>query len=164
VDNARIQIREISGAEVELKIEALEDTKVLANPDMLGIAIQNLLLNAADVLAGLPFPKLIEVKAAVHFEKARILVRDNGPGMPENRREDPFSPGLSLKKGGMGLGLSIVRDCIEAMGGSIGLRPYDGSGACFEITLACSFSEQGIKNLHNPLLGGKRVQAKMAEA
>jgi signal transduction histidine kinase len=130
---------------------------------MLGIAIQNLLLNAADVLAGLPPPKLVEVKAAVHFEKARVLVRDNGPGMPENKRDDPFSPGLSLKKGGMGLGLSIVRDCIEAMGGSIGLRPYDGSGACFEITLACSSLNRGIENIHNPLIGSRQEKAKIAE-
>jgi signal transduction histidine kinase len=101
---------------------------------------------------------LIEVKAAVHFEKARILVRDNGPGMPANRREDPFSPGLSLKKGGMGLGLSIVRDCIEAMGGSIGLRPFDGSGACFEITLACSLMDIEPKIAHGPLISDGELQ------
>jgi signal transduction histidine kinase len=126
-----------SSAEVELRVDAPEGLEVVTNPDMLGIALQNLILNASEALAAVPAPRRIELSASVQFERVRILVRDNGPGMPADRVRDPFSPGRSQKKGGMGLGLSIVRDCIEAMGGTIGLRPPSGTGVCFEITLVC---------------------------
>ena len=150
VDKARTQIEQESGAEVCLRIDAPDDAQILGNPDMLAIAVQNLLLNSADALSSVLPPRRIEIAATTQFEKVRVLVRDNGPGMPLDKRQDPFSPGLSHKKGGMGLGLSIVRDCIEAMGGNIGLRPHDGSGACFEITLACPPPERRDKPLPNP--------------
>lgn len=38
----------------------------------------------------------------------------------------------------MGLGLSIVRDCIEAMGGTVGVRHTGADGTCFEIALVCA--------------------------
>ena len=151
VDRARTQIGKESGAEVCLRIDAPEDAQILANPDMLAIALQNLLLNSADALSSVLPPRRIDIAAATQFEKVRVLVRDNGPGMPLDKCQDPFSPGLSHKKGGMGLGLSIVRDCIEAMGGTIGLRPHDGSGACFEITLACPPPDRRNKPLLNSL-------------
>jgi signal transduction histidine kinase len=38
----------------------------------------------------------------------------------------------------MGLGLSIVRDCMEAMGGTAGVRASGPDGTCFELTLSCA--------------------------
>ena len=148
LEKERPHIRATSGAEVELQMIASDDVEVLANPDMLGIAMQNLLTNSAEALAGADGPRRIEVVATMQFGRVRVLVRDDGPGMPADRSHDPFSPGLSHKKGGMGLGLSIVRDCIEAMGGTIGLRPPDGHGACFEITLVCPSPGRSDSPLH----------------
>jgi signal transduction histidine kinase len=158
VEKAKAQIGNVPGTEVELRIDVPEDVQILANSDMLGIALQNLLLNSAEALAGMPPPRRIEVTAVMQFEKVRVLVRDNGPGLPASKIQDPFSPGLSQKKGGMGLGLSIVRDCIEAMGGTIGLRPPDGTGACFEITLVCPSQDRRDNPLHNSLLGTGQVR------
>ena len=152
VEKAEPEIRGYSRAEIILQIGGMEDIQVLANPDMLGIALRNLLLNSAEALAGIESSGRIEMTATAYLGKVRVLVRDNGPGMPMDRCQEPFSPGLSHKKGGMGLGLSIVRDCIEAMGGTIGMRPPDGSGACFEITLGCPPQGRCDSPLHRSLL------------
>jgi two-component system osmolarity sensor histidine kinase EnvZ len=54
-----------------------------------------------------------------------ITVEDNGPGIPEARREEAFRPfhrldeGRNLQSGGSGLGLSIARDITRAHGGDL---------------------------------------------
>ncbi len=56
---------------------------------------------------------------------AEIAVEDDGPGIPENRREEAFRPfhrldeGRNLQAGGSGLGLAIARDIARAHGGDI---------------------------------------------
>jgi two-component system osmolarity sensor histidine kinase EnvZ len=56
---------------------------------------------------------------------AEIVVEDNGPGIPEARREEAFRPfhrldqGRNLQSGGSGLGLAIARDIARAHGGDI---------------------------------------------
>jgi two-component system osmolarity sensor histidine kinase EnvZ len=56
---------------------------------------------------------------------AEITVEDDGPGIPENRREEAFRPfhrldeGRNLQTGGSGLGLAIARDIARAHGGDI---------------------------------------------
>lgn len=58
---------------------------------------------------------------------ALIVVEDDGPGIPEDRREEAFRPfhrldqGRNLQKGGSGLGLAIARDIARAHGGDITL-------------------------------------------
>ena len=56
-----------------------------------------------------------------------IVVEDDGPGIPESRREEAFRPfhrldqGRNLQSGGSGLGLAIARDIARAHGGDITL-------------------------------------------
>ncbi len=59
--------------------------------------------------------------------KAEITVEDNGPGIPEEKREEVFrpftrlDPARNMNNGGVGLGLTIARDIIFKAGGTIGL-------------------------------------------
>jgi len=62
----------------------------------------------------------------------RYLVRDNGPGVPEEIIDEIFNPFARGKGGGTGIGLSIVRRIVNACGGEITV--YNDSGACFEFT------------------------------
>jgi C4-dicarboxylate-specific signal transduction histidine kinase len=89
-------------------------------------------------------PPRLELAASRQLDKVHLLVRDNGSGLPEDRRLDAFAPGKSHKRTGMGLGLSIARDCIEAMGGALGLRYSGPSGTCFEITLVGAEQIMGV--------------------
>jgi two-component system osmolarity sensor histidine kinase EnvZ len=54
-----------------------------------------------------------------------ILIDDDGPGIPQARREEAFRPfhrldeGRNLQRGGVGLGLAIARDAARAHGGEL---------------------------------------------
>ncbi len=60
----------------------------------------------------------IEVQHAAADRVARIVVADNGPGIPAGEREKLFMPYYSTKRRGSGLGLAIVRRIIAEHGGT----------------------------------------------
>lgn len=74
---------------------------------------------------------------------ALMRVCDRGPGVPEALRErifEPFYrlPGHAEKSGGVGLGLSLVKQIAERHGGSVRCEAREGGGSCFVITLPLS--------------------------
>ncbi|MBE7186593.1 MAG: PAS domain-containing sensor histidine kinase, partial [Methylobacterium mesophilicum] len=58
-----------------------------------------------------------------------------GPGIEPERRGHVFEPFHSTRQGGMGMGLAICRNCIDAHGGSIWVDAGAGGGAAFHFTL-----------------------------
>jgi two-component system nitrogen regulation sensor histidine kinase NtrY len=66
---------------------------------------------------------------------ARILVSDNGPGIPAADRDKLFMPYYSTKRRGSGLGLAIVRRIIAEHGGSIEVADNQPTGTVFTIEL-----------------------------
>ena len=68
---------------------------------------------------------------------ARIIVADNGPGIPAAEREKLFMPYYSTKRRGSGLGLAIVRRIVAEHGGSIELGDNTPKGSRFVIELPC---------------------------
>ena len=67
-------------------------------------------------------------------------VCDRGPGVPADLRERIFEPyfrlpGHAEREGGVGLGLSLVRQIAEAHGGSVRCEAREGGGSCFVIRL-----------------------------
>jgi two-component system nitrogen regulation sensor histidine kinase NtrY len=65
----------------------------------------------------------------------RIVVADNGPGIPASEREKLFLPYYSTKRRGSGLGLAIVRRIIAEHGGSIDVGDNTPNGTRFTIEL-----------------------------
>jgi PAS domain S-box-containing protein len=85
-----------------------------------------------------------EVEKVEKVEKVEISVRDNGPGIPMNRRQSVFEPFVQLDRSlskptdGIGLGLAISRDLARGMGGDlvlVGGEDGGGGGACFGVVL-----------------------------
>jgi two-component system nitrogen regulation sensor histidine kinase NtrY len=68
---------------------------------------------------------------------ARVIVADDGPGIPADEREKLFLPYYSTKRRGSGLGLAIVRRIIAEHGGSIDVGPNTPHGTRFTIELPC---------------------------
>jgi len=72
----------------------------------------------------------------------RLAVIDDGPGIDPALRDSLFEPFVrtsdSKKAGGRGLGLSICRQLIEAVGGELEVSSTPGHGACFSMILPAS--------------------------
>jgi two-component system nitrogen regulation sensor histidine kinase NtrY len=67
----------------------------------------------------------------------RLIVTDNGPGIPAAEREKLFMPYYSTKRRGSGLGLAIVRRIVAEHGGTIEVGDNDPRGTKFTIELPC---------------------------
>ena len=67
----------------------------------------------------------------------RVVVADNGPGIPVAEREKLFLPYYSTKRRGSGLGLAIVRRIIAEHGGSIDVGDNEPRGTRFTIEPPC---------------------------
>jgi signal transduction histidine kinase len=69
-----------------------------------------------------------------------LSVKDNGPGIPEAERARVFDPFYTTKDvgRGMGLGLTISRRVVVAMGGTLSLKSQVGMGTEFTIRVPCS--------------------------
>jgi len=74
------------------------------------------------------------VRVSLRHEQVEVLVDDDGPGIPKNKREDVFKAFYRLESsrnpttGGMGLGLTIARDLVRGLGGDVALAdsPHGG--------------------------------------
>jgi signal transduction histidine kinase len=65
----------------------------------------------------------------------RIVVADNGPGVPAASRAQVFQPFYTTKPKGTGLGLAITRKLVTFMRGTIELAGGEGTGATFVVSL-----------------------------
>ena len=112
-----------------------EPLLVQGDPVLLEWAIESLIKNAVDALAGRG--GVVRVEASATPESgARVRVADNGPGIPRDLQRRIFSPGFTTKDGGWGIGLSLARRIVEqAHGGELNLVDTSEPGATFEIIL-----------------------------
>src|SRR4051794_20802332 len=96
-----------------------ETLNLNADPELLAQAVLNLLRNAIRVTADVRKPIVVLSIARKRHGNFLLQVRDNGPGIPEDKREDIFLPFYTTHKGGSGVGLSFARQVALAHGGSI---------------------------------------------
>ncbi len=83
----------------------------------------NLLINALDALAEVERERRIEIRAALQDGMWRIEFLDNGPGIPEDQRQEVFKPFYTTKQThGTGLGLAMVHQIVGLYGGRIELE------------------------------------------
>lgn len=104
--------------ETQLQVEP-RAVSLNADPELLAQALLNLLRNAIRATGDVAEPFVALSFARETNNHCRIEVRDNGPGIPEDRREDIFLPFYTTHKGGSGVGLSFARQVALAHGGSI---------------------------------------------
>ena len=137
LEQARQETRERSEQQhvpVDLEIDPGAEV-VTADPDRIDLALTNLIANA--VRSGPP-GRPVRVRARRGDGGVRIEVQDDGPGIsPEYQARlfEKFYRVPGSPPGGAGLGLSIVRDVVEAHGGRVGVQSAPGAGATFWIEL-----------------------------
>jgi signal transduction histidine kinase len=123
-------------AEEGARVDAVVDgasTQVVGDERLLRRALRNLLENARRYGGS-----EISVVVSASGNQATVQVCDRGPGVPEAQRErifEPFYrlPGHAEQAGGVGLGLSLVKQIAERHGGSVRCIPREGGGSCFEL-------------------------------
>lgn len=74
--------------------------------------------------------------------EVRLVVSDNGPGIPESVRERLFEPFVSGRQGGTGLGLAIVQRAVAAHRGVILVDSSPELGTTFSIYLPTTWNRE----------------------
>jgi len=119
------------GIELERAV-APEVPAILVDVDKMHRVFDNLVKNAIEAIeadAG-----TVQVRATADgAERVQIEVEDTGPGFPAGM--DPFKLFQTSKPEGTGLGLPIVREIVDAHGGSVTIEPGRAGGACVRIVL-----------------------------
>ena len=120
-------------AGVHLAHDRMVDALVIADRFRLEQVIVNLMQNAIETLDDTVAPV---ITLSIRFEEGRVklIVADNGPGVPEAIQSQLFTPFVTSKANGLGLGLVICRDIVTAFGGELNLHPSD-HGAVFVVAL-----------------------------
>jgi two-component system sensor histidine kinase CpxA len=125
----------------EIKINVAENLQVVAEPELFLRSIANVLRNAIRY-AGHAGPILI---SATHQNEFVILsIEDCGPGIPAEAIAQIFDPfyridtSRSRETGGVGLGLSIVKTCIESCGGTVSCENRHPCGLRVTIQLSAA--------------------------
>jgi PAS domain S-box-containing protein len=106
---------DVSGVEVTVEGSA---PLVRADPELLKIVFQNLLINGAHAMAG---RGQLQVQLQGDGDHSSVAFTDHGPGIPADIRDKIFTPFFTTKIRGTGLGLPTAKRLVEAQGGTIAI-------------------------------------------
>jgi len=143
-----------SGIDVTLDL-AEELPPVLADTDQLHQVFLNLIINAQQALQDHPGPRWVRLSSAYDAGRdlIRVVVADNGPGIPEELRARIFEPYFTTKPVGIGtgVGLAVSQGIVEAHGGTLTVDCPPEGGAEFTVTLPVGSVEvHGVAPPHPP--------------
>lgn len=125
-----------AGATVEVAVE--EGLRALVDARRLEQVLVNLVANASR------YGRTIWISGLRRGDRVMISVEDDGPGVPDElvpHLFEPFVRGPAARGDGSGLGLTITRRLVEALGGTIGYEPRDPTGARFVVWLPVAAEE-----------------------
>ena len=104
---------------------------LLAQPEHISEVFVNVIQNAREVLCN---NGEIQIKTSYEGDyRFRVVIEDNGPGMPEDLLESVFEPYHTTKERGTGLGLAIVRHNTELYGGTVEIESELGKYTRFNL-------------------------------
>ncbi|MEX0844687.1 MAG: HAMP domain-containing sensor histidine kinase [Balneolaceae bacterium] len=132
------------GKAIEVRKNLSAKAKVLANPELLQWAIENLFKNAMDSLKDIEHDAYIAISSKVQEGEVIIDIEDSGNGIDIKNVKNIFKPGFSTKKRGWGLGLSLTKRIIEEYhnGNIFVLRSELNEGTTMRITLKVQDREE----------------------
>jgi two-component system nitrogen regulation sensor histidine kinase NtrY len=110
--------------------------KVAIDPEQIRRVMINLIDNSIEAMEQRGTIE-IETQHDPSNNLVRVVVADDGPGIPASERDKLFLPYYSTKRRGSGLGLAIVRRIVAEHGGSIDLTDNSPRGTRFAVELPC---------------------------
>jgi two-component system OmpR family sensor kinase len=145
--HAAAEVAPVAG-ERRLSVANGQPLAVSGNPDELHRMVLNLLDNA---VRHTPDGSTIELRLARNGDRAVVEVADDGPGIPEEMREQVFDrfvrgsgPADTAAGGGTGLGLAIVYAVAHSHGGEVRASRSSLGGALITVSLPLEKSEQPL--------------------
>jgi signal transduction histidine kinase len=160
--NARRVAREHGEDRVSVVIEP--SARALVCHPHLGRVIFNLLDNALH--ASTPSEQVRLFATAEPEGGLRIEILDTGPGIPSSLRERVFEPGFTSRRsrGGSGVGLTVAREILEDLGGTLSLASATPRGTCARINLPPSCVSMSMqKNTDEPHTAEKKTETMTTE-
>jgi signal transduction histidine kinase len=134
----------------QLRLHGVPELSYTCSPVAMRRALSNVICNA------LTYGREATVSADLRPDEITILVDDQGPGIPEDERENVFlpfyrlEPSRSRNTGGAGLGLTIARSIIRAHGGDIDLLQAPAGGTRARIRLPLTSADAGLLHDRRP--------------
>jgi two-component system sensor kinase FixL len=118
--------------DVVVQLESRAEEPVRADPELLRIAVQNLLVNAVQAMGGRG-----RLRVHIHTSRgfAHIDIEDSGPGIPPTAIDKLFTPFFTTKARGTGLGLATVRRIADAHGGQVSIVRTDAHGTVVRLSI-----------------------------
>jgi two-component system CitB family sensor kinase len=134
-------------SERDVKLRLMPDSRVgqrITAVTQVLTVVGNLIDNAIDAAALAPAPREVELTLVAAESDLLVRVRDTGPGVPQELRDTIFTDGVTTKSSvtgaRRGLGLALVRQVVEAMGGMVSVG-QDGGAVFTAVLPACLDAE-----------------------
>jgi signal transduction histidine kinase len=123
---AQISAKDAAALEVSVVLNVERGATANIDPDQLKRAVLNLVRNG---IQAAPKGGRVKISLTQQASSTRIIIADNGPGIPKEKREEVFAPFFTTKQKGTGLGLALVKKAVDAHGGTIHVGDAEGGGA-----------------------------------
>jgi PAS domain S-box-containing protein len=122
---------------IKQKISVRQEKEFYTSPTRLALIFNNLISNAIKYADPSKTDCLLEIEVITDDQQARIRVRDNGEGIPEHMQSKIFDMFFraSDKGTGSGLGLYIVKEAIQKIGGTINVKSEFTKGTEFIVVI-----------------------------
>jgi PAS domain S-box-containing protein len=134
---------EANSSPIALKLDA-QNTVLNGDATRLRQVIHNLLQNAHDALQQVEYPQIVLSTENTADGALKLVVKDNGSGIPEHMLGRLFEPYMTTKQRGTGLGLAIVKKIVEEHGGKITIESQPSGGTCVSVVLPLVVAETEI--------------------
>lgn len=136
-DGLALVDHEMKARQVEAAVNLSPHPCVISGDRVLLVQVLvNLVMNAMDAMADTPaVRRRVVIRTDVTAAEVALSVSDHGTGLAAPVNGTLFTPFVTTKAHGLGIGLTITRTIVEAHGGSIDARNNPEGGATFTVTL-----------------------------